>query len=151
MWTELFLMAPQQEAASQPEANRSIFPLAMAVAIFNQGLMLHCGEVQGTRRRLQRALEFYNLADRWYFDVCGQEALAAHDHRNIVGCAILNNAGFVMYQLGDARASESFFARLSVLLLGLDPPNTEAEQASREELVLNVILFFHTPGTAPAA
>lgn len=146
LWSDLFLMIPTENPAV-----RYHFQLAMAVVIFNQGLILHCGKVNGTRRRLERALEFYNIADRWYFDVCGQQALSAYDYRNSVGCAILNNAGFVTYQLGHGRASESFFTRLSILLLGLDPPTNEVERVRREELVLNVALFSNSPRTAPAA
>lgn len=147
MWSELFSMSGPA-GVSPP---KTLFSLAMAVVTFNQGLLLHSGQVCGTRRRLERALSFYNMAIRWYFDLSDPVILASQVFSSSLGCAILNNAAYILYQLGDFTSSRALFFRLNNLLMDLGPPSTAAERCRREELTMNVLLFYASPRTAPTA
>lgn len=127
------------------------YDVATCIGLYNMALCLHRGLVPSTRKSLERALMLYNVAGTLLWERLGSIHIRQNKKTSKLYMAILNNAGYLLHELGLFDWTRLFFVRLKEFLISLGPSANRDEQKERDEFQLNVILFHGNLTTASAA
>ena len=145
--------------------------VAVATDLYNLALILHRGHVVDRLSGcLERSLILYTYAGELLWNHLGYNLLQkpkppqqAHDHNHHryhdagdaslshLYCAILNNTGYLLHQMGYYDWSQLFFERLYQFLELLGPASEEQERRERDDFQLNVVVLYKTLTAAAAA
>jgi hypothetical protein len=129
--------------------------IAVATDLYNMALVLHRGKVMDRSSLcFQRALVLYSSAGELLWYHLGHNGLlqqsAGVGSLAHLYCALLNNTGYLLHQIGDFGWAQLFFLRLSQFLDMLSPPCDNEEQNERDAFQLNVLVL-HRPMTGAAS
>lgn len=119
--------------------------------LFNQAVVLHTGGVPMSRRALERALTLYSMAAKQLFDGCPYHLLVADEYTTTLTCAVLNNTGYLLHQMGEYGGSQLCFGRMNEFLHQLGPAQSIHEKRRRDEFGLNILIFWRPLSGAAAA
>lgn len=134
--------------------NYDHYVVALAMDLYNMALILQKGMMNSKMIHcLERSLLLYSYAaDLLWKNLglvrpfhCGTTPLST------VYCAILNNTGYVLHQMGRFDWSQLFFFRLNKVLEMLGPAESVSEQSDRDAFQLNVIALYGTWASAASA
>ncbi|GAX26550.1 hypothetical protein FisN_21Lh016 [Fistulifera solaris] len=108
--------------------------------ILQQGFMNH-----KMNRCLERAMVLYNNAGELLWKNLGMALVRSCPmgvSLSTLYCAVLNNTGYLMHQMGRFDYAEIFYYRLNGALEVLEPAESLEEQSDRDALQLNVIVRY---------
>ena len=134
----------------------SEYIVAIATDLYNMALTLQRGLVMSEMSNcMERALVLYSFAGDLLWNNLGYTMLMTDQTGDAavakLYCAVLNNTGYLLHQMGQFEWSQLFFQRLYQFLELLGPANTREEQRERDAFQLNVVVLYRTLTTAGAA
>ena len=150
--------------ATYDEYDSHQYVVAVATDLYNLALILHRGQVMHRLSScLERSLVLYSYAGELLWNHLGYNLLQKpkpQQHRNgsnnnaplsHLYCAILNNTGYLLHQMGHYDWSQLFFQRLYQFLELLGPASEDQERRERDAFQLNVVVLYRTLTGAAAA
>jgi hypothetical protein len=127
----------------------------LAMTFFNMALILQKGFMNHNMRScLERAMVLYNYAGELLWRNLGMALIRSCPwgvSLSTLYCAVLNNTGYLMHQMGRYDWSEIFYYRLNGALEVLEPAESLEEQSDRDTLQLNVIVRYGACTAAASA
>jgi hypothetical protein len=122
------------------------FVVYLAIDFFNMALILQKGFMNHRMSRcLERAMVLYNYAGELLWRNLGMTLVRSCPwgvSLSTLYCAVLNNTGYLMHQMGHFDWSELFYYRLHGVLEVLEPAESLEEQSDRDALQLNVLVRY---------
>jgi hypothetical protein len=147
-WKRVFTVDGLQHYNYQPLVYSSVLSASI---LFNQAVVLHTGGVPTSRRALERALTLYSMAAKRLFEGCPRHLLMEDEYTTTLTCAVLNNTGYLLHQMGEYGGSQLCFTRLNEFLHQLGPSQSIHEKRRRDEFGLNILIFWRPLSGAAAA
>lgn len=147
-WKRVFSVDGLQCYDFDPAIYASILSASI---LFNQAIVLHTGGVPSSRRSFERALTMYSMAAKRLFDTRSTALLMANEFTMTLTCAVLNNTGYLLHQMGEHDGSKLCFTRLNEFLHQLPPPHSVQEKQRRDEFGLNILILWNPLSGAAAA
>jgi hypothetical protein len=147
-WKRVFTVDGLQHYNYLPSVYSSVLSASI---LFNQAVILHTGGVPKSRRALERALTLYSMAAKRLFEGCPRHLLMADEYTTTLTCAVLNNTGYLLHQMGEYGGSQLCFTRMNEFLHQLGPSQSIHEKRRRDEFGLNILIFWRPLSGAASA
>lgn len=134
----------------------SQYIMSIATDLYNMAVILQQGHVMSRMSNcLERGLVLYSYAGELLWNNLGYTMLMTDRPGGAavskLYCAVLNNTGYLLHQMGQYSWSQLFFQRLYQFLELLGPAKDAEEQRERDTFQLNVVVLYCTLTTAAAA
>lgn len=132
------------------------YVVSVAMDLYNMALILQKGLMNHKMKHcLERALLLYSYAGELLWKNLGMALMRpcrlGATPLSTVYCAVLNNTGYLLHQMGRFDWSQDFFFRLNKALEMSGPVESASEQKDRDNFQLNVIALYGTWAAAASA